>query len=874
MKHYLKFVSLGIEELYQIAEPIGFDGAKFTIEQNSKRYSRDIKSSLSKLRLVDAISGTIETNQVINPYGDISNHLDYGLGWVFPILKQYGFEAKIEYILEETGLYYEVGLCDFTGKNFTDWKTYVEFNLIDKTDVADFKKQYDTKFNLFSDKNYRNETITPATAVNVLKKGIPTTNTSKWNSNSVTEIDWISVNTEADGLYFNGVSNLLQSDINNSLSYFMSNLSIATDFKYLKFKERTSNISVKLKNHSFLLTKTYLQGFDPPYIPTIINQVGLFYRKGFEFYSSAEMPLVNLSGTGVEYGDNFYLYSNINKTFSIPTAQSGEYLWIYFRTQQVNGLGVKLRFLSGSVEITSTEKPIDTVVKAVRQIDALKQASKFIKDTHINAVDYEVGGKHYDNFVFNKRMVSGRTDYFYSTPKDLFENLIEVNQDFENTETEIFIGHENAFYENVEIGALLELPSKDYNENYNDRFMINNLKYDFETFEQDRDAEQTNKSFHTQSEWNFQNDGVENKKEIKVKLVRDGLAIQKMSELEYANPTTSTTDDDKVYIVNVVEIPPNSFGTWGKVLYQIFDVTNFKLIIYNTDSENTDNASFFWNSLGLSVGQQFKIVGSINNATFTISELTQKYIKLTPLTPFVPISGDLFIEVKYSYSGVTYATRTTEGFTADTPIALNTFYSIKRNLKYFYEQFATALMYSKKDILNLFFKNNGSFTSQLLTESEPVVEDATIPYSDLPTPILDAMEVNIDCVATFKEVIDIINNYYVNRGFIRVYNNQNEVKRVYFKKLEQEWSSNKLTLLAEKQYESGELNLTINDGVIVVNGASYTLAVDWWRIENDYLQVFDENNLPISNKYKYNLVILNDSKYDSIDELNDALLTL
>ena len=470
-------------------------------------------------------------------------------------------------------------------------------------------------------------------------------------------------------------------------------------------------------------------------------------------------------------------------------------------------------------------------------------------------------------------MVSGKTDFFYSTPKDLFENLIETNQDFENLENEIFVGHEKDFYKNIEIGALLELPSKDYNESYNDRFMINNLKYDFETFEQDRDATDTSKSVHTQSEWNIQNDGVENKKEVKVKFVRDGFAIQKMADLEISNPTTSTTDDDKVYIVKVVDIAPNSFGILNKLLYTIFDVANFKLIIYNTSSLNTENKTFYWDSLGLTVGQNLQILPSINSGLFTVSEIQKNFIKLTPLTAFFPLSGDLFLRIKYFYTNVQYTTQTTEGF-INAPVALNTFYTIKRNLKYFYEQFATALMYSKKDILNLFFKNNGSFSSQLTTETEPVIENATILYSDLPTPILDAMEVNIDCVATMEQIKSIIENYKVNRGFIRVYNNDNVVKRVYFKKLEQEWSTNKLTLLAEKQYESGELELTINDGAIVVNGATYTLSVNWWRIENEYLQVFDENNLPISNKYKFNLVILNGLIYDSIFDLNEALLTL
>jgi hypothetical protein len=862
MKHFLKFVSLGIEELYQIAEPIGFDGAKYVIEQNSKRYSRDIKSSLSKLRLVNAVNGTIETGQVINPFGDVSNRLDYGLDWVFPILKEYGFEAKIEYILEDNGTQFEVGLCDFSQKGFTDWKTYVEFNLIDKTDVADFKKQYDTKFNLFSDKNYRNETITPAQSVNILKKGVPSERKSKWNITQPSTVIWGDLDTGPAGLYFNGINNVLESNINNSLSFMYDDQTNPYDYRYIDFLDTNDNIKVSIKNVSFDI-----------FFPSL-SVMGLYYKIGLEFYSAPEFPLLVYGHPPTTNPFGYWEFSNIGIDFEIPIAYSGFKLWIYFRTNEVpEGTGVTVIFKTGAIEITAINKPIDTVVKGVRQIDALKQASKFIKDTPINAVDYQVGGKHYNNFVFNKRMVSGKTDFFYSTPKDLFENLIETNQDFENLENEIFVGHEKDFYKNIEIGALLELPSKDYNESYNDRFMINNLKYDFETFEQDRDATDTSKSVHTQSEWNIQNDGVENKKEVKVKFVRDGFAIQKMADLEISNPTTSTTDDDKVYIVKVVDIAPNSFGILNKLLYTIFDVANFKLIIYNTSSLNTENKTFYWDSLGLTVGQNLQILPSINSGLFTVSEIQKNFIKLTPLTAFFPLSGDLFLRIKYFYTNVQYTTQTTEGF-INAPVALNTFYTIKRNLKYFYEQFATALMYSKKDILNLFFKNNGSFSSQLTTETEPVIENATILYSDLPTPILDAMEVNIDCVATMEQIKSIIENYKVNRGFIRVYNNDNVVKRVYFKKLEQEWSTNKLTLLAEKQYESGELELTINDGAIVVNGATYTLSVNWWRIENEYLQVFDENNLPISNKYKFNLVILNGLIYDSIFDLNEALLTL
>ena len=41
-KHYLRFVSLEMPDLYQISEPIGFDSAEFVVKQNDNRFSRDI----------------------------------------------------------------------------------------------------------------------------------------------------------------------------------------------------------------------------------------------------------------------------------------------------------------------------------------------------------------------------------------------------------------------------------------------------------------------------------------------------------------------------------------------------------------------------------------------------------------------------------------------------------------------------------------------------------------------------------------------------------------------------------------------------------------------------------------------------------------
>ena len=113
--HYLRFISLGKTELYQIAEPIGFDAANFVKQQEAKRYARSIEyGSIDNLTFVDAVGQYIETPQIINPQGDSSNYLDYGLQWLLSIYKDFWFESKVEYVLEKNGVQFSNGMLDFT----------------------------------------------------------------------------------------------------------------------------------------------------------------------------------------------------------------------------------------------------------------------------------------------------------------------------------------------------------------------------------------------------------------------------------------------------------------------------------------------------------------------------------------------------------------------------------------------------------------------------------------------------------------------------------------------------------------------------------------------------------------------------------------
>ena len=216
-RHYLRFISLGQTALYEICEPISFDQANFVQEQESKRYARSVEyGSIDKLTFIDAYGIATSTPQVINPQGDSINHLEYGLQWLLYGYKLYGFQFKVEYILEKSGTQFSGGFLDFTDKNVTDGYSYVACKLIQKGKVADLKRRLDNKFNLFGTKDAKNNTIPPAPTIDFLRKAQPQTKSSSWDKSygqySTMQIArYYTINLNRD---------INQSDINNTITAF------------------------------------------------------------------------------------------------------------------------------------------------------------------------------------------------------------------------------------------------------------------------------------------------------------------------------------------------------------------------------------------------------------------------------------------------------------------------------------------------------------------------------------------------------------------------------------------------------------------------------------------------------------------------------
>jgi hypothetical protein len=86
--------------LIEITEPVKFDGASFTVEQDKSRYGRDISYGNEEVSL-EFYDGTF------------NNGLTMGLFQLLDYYKTYGFESEVEFILNKNGVNFTIGLLDF-----------------------------------------------------------------------------------------------------------------------------------------------------------------------------------------------------------------------------------------------------------------------------------------------------------------------------------------------------------------------------------------------------------------------------------------------------------------------------------------------------------------------------------------------------------------------------------------------------------------------------------------------------------------------------------------------------------------------------------------------------------------------------------------
>jgi hypothetical protein len=884
---WLRFNSLNNPNFYRISEPIGFDGAKFVLEQESKRFARSVKyGALDKLKFIKEKGEAITSPQVINPQGDTSMFLDYGLEWLLYIYSEYGFEMDVDFLIKVNGVDFKIYGLNVADKDVTDGYTYFQCSLIDNSKVMDYKRRMDDKLNAFGTKGIFEQVVTPITAVNYLRRAIPQVETSDFSTNGDFVLNDVLYGLDAyvynPAIQLNtyGVSNTLTSFEVSTYDPDTSNTSLTVqliqDRTIVKAKRRISNLKLEIKNLNF----------------------SAFINSGFFVNHRLRVAYGNTPLTDWNTIDLFstsstsYVLTNQSYTVNIPFLEIGQKVWLYFSSTSPNPLPSPTPITSMSViiggtltvDITANSLALDTVLKAVRYVDLIKQGNKMVHNLPFNAPLFDTLGKFYDQFVFNKAMVTQRMDYLYFTLKDIFGSVEEVCADVELNENELFIGQYPDYYTNDEIGVYSVIPSETLNIDVNDRFATNKMLYNYSKFAQERSIVGSTQSVHTQSENKVQNTKVENSKEVKNDLIRDPFLIQDTVNLEITKPTTSTDSDNDLNIEDAVALAPNSFGEFGAIL--LMRIVNGRLEILNRDSNgDVSDTVINWNVLGFGVGSTIQITAGANQGFYSVFALTSTVLTLTYVSGVLNFQGDGYIRFKYYYQNVQWQTRTNQGFALIDGVGssfANLRYTIKRNLFYWYPYLATMVMYCKKDIINSFFKSNGKLKTRLTTETVDVIEDAPILYADLPQPILTGKIYNLTVVSDYQDELNRLDLYLGNsgsrlpnpkKGFCRFLDLKGNVIKGYIQKSEYLLASNQLTVTIEEKYEAQILVVNYANGVLTVNDTTYQLSgnAQWFKFENDFVRFYDSQNREICKFYKYNFVSLNGVIYSSANDLATAL---
>ena len=842
---YLNFKNDSIG-LVQISEPIKFDSSNFVIEQDKKRYGRDVFYGNEEVSL-EFYKGVYE------------NGLTHQFEQLIQYYLDYGFESEVEFIVKRDDVNFIVGLLDYELAE-TDQIEYFKTKIIQNTTQALVKRREDVNVNVFSDIDLDDQSITPITTQKILLKTKPVVQLSEWKY-GLQEPKGFVLAAESS---FNFSNNVIKFGLEDTLSYIQG-AGEPEDFTYILAKEELTNVEIRITNLVL------------DYVPNPV------------FPDDGDVRLKVVVGatnaTGTEYVlDHKFPPNSFNNEYSLdlPLVQRGFYIWIYFR---VEGGDVTMRFSSMDVSIKATSTAISSVIDGVRHIDYIKQVVKSATTLPVIAPRYDVGGEHYDNFVFNGKLIRQfSNEPFYGNIKDNFKQLQEINSDYQINKENIFIGQYQDFYPANEIGAFLTAPNDSFKSDFNARYSVQTIEYKYKSFEQDRDEKNTIDAVHTSSQWLTSNKQVEGNLKVEVPFVRDPFEIESARRQGVnTKDTTSLDNDDKVFIINVIPIAPSSRGGFTFFAQYEKDSVDNTLKILST-------GSFNWGLLGFAVGDIINVtIGTGLVIAYNVLEIESSIITLQPTIGTVGSSTTSrnTLVLDYPLTQVSFTNRTNEGFTLIENIEngnnfSNLLYTIKRNMRYFYPYFKTACKFTPNGrIKNTYFKSNGEATTQYLG-GEIYKENETILVSDLGNAILSPYKYSTTLVADFEDVLNTllemqeINGNSIG-GFIRMMDNNFRVMKVYPTKLDYTWATNELKIIGEELQESDFLEVNKIGNLIYINEVGYEQDILYpitLRTEGDFVQIMDKRGVGLHNKINFSKVIVNSIGFSNLAELSNELLTL
>lgn len=899
-KFFLNFKNEGSFGRIEITEPVAFDGASFVVEQDNERYGRDVYRFNEEIDF-QFYKGNFDTSSIQQlPNGTLIFNLTQGFDWLVDVYREFKYEANVDFEIELDDIVFIPANLDFQTCETDDY-SYFNCKAVQEQGKQLVKRRADIVTDVFSNEDLDGNEVTPAQTQNILLKAKPVTELAKWTSSqtdsglaSISLISGTPVNLYAA---VNVANNLIEYS-DSSVTYISTRIATNAsgtpnleNFVYMDAVNDLSNVVISIYDivgyTDSLVTDQYA-GFvqDGSGSVELVAQVGndinniddtyVIYSKEYSYENGDPSP----NGITEDIPTDFEL--------DIPIIQNGKRLYIYFRvlanadiTETGTGTSASYQvrcFLDRmKVDIKATGTAIDSVVKGVRYIDVIKANAERINGFDVDAKHLDVGGKYYDNFALTGNLIKQKDNVAFPVKqKDLMDGLKELNMDYQVTD-KIYIGVYGDFYPNKEIGAFLTSPDSTFKKTSNERYAINEFGYSYETYEQDRDEENTVDAIHTESQWLTSNKQVENTKSIKVKPIRDAYKLEATRKLALSN-STSTSDDDKMFLLDVVPLAPSVRGGFTSTLNHNIDV-NGNVQLLATDQ-------FKWTLIGVAVGGVFNIVSGQNVGSYTIIELDESLIRLSPITGSPSFSGSAFTEVDFPYTNVFLTNRTNEGLVfaenlLNSDNYANLRYSIKRNMETWKPYLATASIDANGTLRNTYFKDNGECTTRFDGEADNIRENADIPNVDLDDAILTPFLYETRLLVPFADMstvltaINTVNEDKTIGGFVRCIDNNGKVIKLYPQKLEYIPSTETLTLTGEERNEGDGVDIVLNGSDIIINEVGYSqseLSDAWYEFDGDYLKIYDINRLPVINPIKYDKVTVNGNVFESSVDLMNYLV--
>lgn len=899
--------------LLEITEPVGFDASVFVIEQDSKRYGRDVfyMNEEVSLTFYNDICEVTNTPQIL-PNGEQLNHLSFAFDYLNIYYREFGFESEVEFILERNDIQFITGVLDFATAD-TDELTFLKCKVIQNTKQAQIKRREDVEIDLFSDKDLDNNTIVPLSTKNILLKAKPVIQLSKWKSNDDDALGFSSTVNTNDLLNIpttfttgSNNSNIVEKyGIDNTLSFMSNRYALNSfgfpndglNFTYLEAQEELTNVTIDITDLN-AFTRQSKNDFFSNIVLSGSGYVKFVVKYGFDNGIGNDLETIVLYEKNFGFVNNTPIeYLPTSFSVTIPLIQRGMRLWIYlepfseatfnqYQSSSLASYNIYATMNSMNVEIKGTSTSIDSVIKGVRHIDLIKQTVKSINGMGVVAPKYDVGGNFYNNFVFNGKLIRQfDNEPFYSKFKDAVSQLQELNADYQINNNNVYIGQYNDYYNNNELNAFLQAPDNDYKSTYNDRYTINTMEYKYKSFEQDRDESNTIDAVHTETQWLLPNKQVENSLKINVDYVRDPFEIESSRKQGiYTKDTTSLSNDDKIYIIDVVGLAPNSRNNFTAFLsYQYSqDDNNLKLL---------SNGNFNWTLLGFNIGNIVSVkIGDATIRDFQVFAYEGSVITLTPITGTITTdtTSSNVIYFDYPLTNVEFVNRTNQEFqlieNVESPENYsNLQYTIKRNLKYFESYLACASKYKANGIIkNTYFKSNGNLVTEFRNGGE-ITENADYNVDELEQRLIEPIIIETTVIAEYDDILDLLNSMQtINAdnsigGFIRVMDSNNKVINLYPKKISYNWGTKQLDITGEQRFEADTIEITKENNLIFINKVGYDeviLKPLEVKTNGDYVQLLDFRGIALFNEIKFEKVFVNSNNFSNIVELTDALINL